>query len=64
MANPNIVQRRPAETAAPVSMALAILISAALGVDNEMTIGYIAIVVSFVPAAVTWLIEALRRRAQ
>ena len=56
----NIVRRRPAETATPVAMALAVLIARIFGVDDADTVGYIAIVVGFVPAAVTWGVN-LRR---
>jgi hypothetical protein len=60
MKNPKqLAQTRPAETATPVAMAIALLIGKALDADSE-TIGYIAIVASFVPAAVTWLVEVVR----
>jgi hypothetical protein len=51
--------RRPAETATPIVMAVALLIGKALDADAE-TVGYIAIVVAFVPAAVTWIVELAR----
>ena len=57
---PQTVQRRPAETATPIAMAVAMLLGRALGVDDPDVIGYIAIVVAFVPAAVTWLVGVIR----
>ena len=56
---PNIVRRRPAETATPVAMAVAILAGRALKLDGAST-GYVAIVVAFVPSGVTWLVATLR----
>ena len=56
----NIVQRHPAEIASPVAMAVAVLIAKAVGVDDVDTIGLIAIVVAFVPAAVTWIVATIR----
>ena len=61
MRNPkNLVSSRPAETATPVTMVVALLIAKAVGVEDPMTVGYIAIVVAFVPAAVTWLVDLIR----
>jgi len=57
---PNILQRRPTETATPVISATAMLIARVLGVDDVDTIMYITIVLSFVPSAVTWVVEQLR----
>lgn len=51
---------RPAETAG-VTTALAFLAARALGVDNDDTITGLAIVIGFVPAAVTWLVTLLRK---
>jgi hypothetical protein len=58
---PNIVQRRPAETATPVAMAVAMLIGRAFDLDAD-AIGYVAIVVAFVPAGVSWLVDTIRSR--
>lgn len=57
-----ILRSRPAETATPVAMAIALLIARAVGVDDAFTVGYIAIIVSFVPAAVTWIVNLIRSR--
>lgn len=57
----NLPRRRPAETATPVVMALAFLIAKLFGVEDVDTVGYIAIAVSFVPAAVTWCVELARK---
>jgi hypothetical protein len=59
MRKPSIVQRRPAETATPVAMAVAMLIGRAFSLDAD-TIGYVAIVVAFVPAGVSWLVDTVR----
>lgn len=56
----NVVKERPAETAAPVAMAVSMLIAKLLDVEDVDTIAYIAIVVAFVPAAVTWLVTLVR----
>lgn len=55
-----IVKNRPAETAMPITTIIAGLIAKAIGVEDTDTIFYIALVVSFVPAAVTWLVNLLR----
>ena len=59
---PKVVKERPAETASPVAMAVAMLIAKAFSVEDVDTIAYLAIVVSFVPAAVTWGIAAMRKK--
>jgi MFS family permease len=46
---------------APVAMAVALLIAKAVGVDDAYTVGYIALVVAFLPAAVTWAVELAKR---
>ena len=63
-ANPKqLVQDRPAETATPVATAAALLICKALGVDDAYTVGYVALLVSFTPAAVTWLVNLRKSKA-
>lgn len=57
---PQIVKNRPAETATPVAMAVAGLIAKIAGVEDPETVFYIAVVVSFVPAAITWLVNRFR----
>jgi hypothetical protein len=57
----NIVQRRPAETSSPVAMALAMLLASWLGAD-ETVIVPLAIVIAFLPAAVTFVVELVRNR--
>jgi hypothetical protein len=42
-------------------MAAAFLICKLLGVDDVDTIGYVAILVAFVPAAVTYLVGLARK---
>jgi hypothetical protein len=56
------VKNRPAETATPIAMILAALIAKFAGVEDEDTIIYLAVVISFVPAGVTWLVELVRNR--
>jgi hypothetical protein len=58
-----IAKSRPAETAMPIATVIAALISKLVGVEDTDTIFYIALLVSFVPAAVTWTVELMRRRA-
>lgn len=57
----NLVQRRPAESTG-VAGALALLAARLLGVDDADTIMALAIVVGFIPAAVTWIVSTLRKR--
>ena len=57
---PSVVQRHPAELGGPVAMAIAFLIGQLLGVENENTVFAIAIVLSFVPAAITWVVGLIR----
>lgn len=62
----NVVQRNPAEVATPVAMAAAVLICKAAGVEDVDTIGYVAILVAFVPTAIKFLVglERPKRRRQ
>lgn len=59
MSAPEVVTRRPAE-AAGVASAAALLVARALGVDDIATVTALAVVIGFVPAAVTWLVTILR----
>jgi hypothetical protein len=59
MATPKFIEKRPAESATPVAMAVAMLLGKAASLSTD-TIAYLAIVVSFTPAAITWLV-ALKR---
>lgn len=43
-------------------MAVAMLIAKGVGVEDADTVAYIAVVVAFVPAAVTWLVGVIRGR--
>jgi hypothetical protein len=64
MATPvNIVKQRPAETAMPVVTAVALLIGKAIGVEDTDTIAYIAIVLSFIPAVVTWIVDLRKSKS-
>jgi ABC-type nitrate/sulfonate/bicarbonate transport system permease component len=52
----NILQRHPAEASTPPAMAVAGLLCKALGVEDVDTIIYVAVLVAFVPTAVTFLV--------
>lgn len=61
MANPvEIAKDRPAETAMPIATVLAALIAKFAGVEDTDTIFYMAIVLSFIPAGVTWVVELIK----
>jgi hypothetical protein len=63
MASPvEIAKTRPAETAMPIATVLAALIARLAGVEDTDTILYMALALSFVPAAVTWCVELYRRK--
>ena len=55
-----IVKNHPAETVGPLATALAALTAGIADVDNVDTILYLAIVLSFVPAVVTWVVDMRR----
>ncbi len=62
MTNPiEIAKSRPAETAMPIATVLAALIAKLAGVEDTDTILYIALALSFIPAAVTWIVELIKR---
>lgn len=62
MANPiDIAKARPAETAMPLATVLAALVCRLLGVEDTDTILYLALVLSFVPAVVTWIVDLVRK---
>jgi hypothetical protein len=54
------VTSRPAETSAPIAVAIAYLLGRAFDLDGE-TVGYLSIVVAFVPFAVSWSVDKFRR---
>jgi len=56
----NLPTRRPAETTA-VAASLALLIANILGVDNPETLTALAVVIGFIPAIVTWIVEMRRK---
>jgi len=59
---PQIVKDHPAETAGPLAMALALFIGQLLNWDGT-TVGAFALVLSFVPAVVTWIVNLRRERS-
>jgi hypothetical protein len=58
-----LIKSRPAETAMPIATVLGALIAKLLGVEDTDTILYLALAISFVPAAVTWCVELARRKS-
>lgn len=56
-----LVKSRPAETAMPIATVFAALIAKLVGVEDTDTILYIALALSFVPAAVTWIVDLKRK---
>jgi hypothetical protein len=56
-----LVKDHPAETAMPIATIFAALIARLLGVEDTDTILYLALALSFVPAAVTWIVELVKR---
>jgi hypothetical protein len=63
MASPvELVKSRPAESAMPIATVLAALFAKLLGVEDTDTILYLALALSFVPAAVTWVVELVKKR--
>jgi hypothetical protein len=63
MANPvEIAKNRPAETAMPIATVLAALLARLSGIEDTDTILYLALALSFVPAAVTWTVELVKRK--
>lgn len=64
MVNPvETIKSRPAETAMPVATVLAALIAKLAGVEDDETILYIALAISFVPAIVTWIVDLKNRKS-
>ena len=59
----DIVKNHPAETAGPLAMALAALIASLADITDTNTILYLALVLSFVPAVVTWIVDLRRGSA-
>ena len=56
---PKIVTARPAETGA-VAVAVAVLVSRGLGLDDDGIRDALTVVVGFVPLAITWLVVTIR----
>lgn len=59
----NLVTRRPAESFTSVAGALAFLIVYFLGIADPAVYLALGIVLSFVPAAATWVVELWRGRS-
>lgn len=58
----DIIKSRPAESAMPIATVLAALIAKLAGVEDTDTILYLALALSFIPAAVTWVVELVKKR--
>ena len=58
----NIIKERPAESAMPIATVIAALIAKLAGVEDTDTILYLALALSFIPAAVTWVVELVKKR--
>jgi hypothetical protein len=58
----SVVKNHPAETAMPIATVFAALIARLLGVEDTDTILYLALALSFVPAAVTWIVELIKKK--
>lgn len=58
----NIIQRHPTEAAQPIVIVIAGLICKAIGVEDTSTIFAIALVLSFVPAAITWIVNLIKSK--
>lgn len=58
-----LIRHRPAETAMPIATVLAGLIAKIVGVEDTDTIFYIALALSFIPAAVTWIVDLRNRES-
>jgi len=58
-----VVKTRPAETTA-IAASVALLICKAAGVDDPDTLTAMAVVIGFIPAAVTWIVTLTRRRKE
>lgn len=56
-----VVKKRPAESGG-IAAAIALLIAYAVGLDNPGVITAVAVVIGFVPAAITWLVVTIRNR--
>jgi hypothetical protein len=54
-----IVERRPAETGGVVG-AVGLLVSKVAGIEDPDTLVAIGVLVGFVPAGITWLVETVR----
>ena len=50
---------RPAETGG-IAASVALLVAHALGVNDPTTVVAIGVVIGFVPAAITWVVELVR----
>jgi len=55
------ITNHPAETAMPIATVLAALIAKLVGVEDTDTILYLALALSFIPAAVTWVVNLVRK---
>lgn len=59
----NLAKTRPAETTAAAA-AIALLITKLLGVDDADVLVALGIVIGFIPAIVTWIVELVRGKTE
>ena len=57
-----LIKTRPAESSG-VAAAIALLICNLLGVKDPNTLTALAIIIGFIPAAVTWIVELSRGKS-
>ena len=59
-----ILKDHPAETSAPLAVAVAWLIAWMFEIDSRDWVLAVAVVLSFVPALVTWVVDARQEKAR
>lgn len=64
MKRPQIAKKRPAETATGVAGSIAALLVLAFDIDNPAVVAPLVVVIGFVPAAITWLVNTIRGEAE
>jgi mannose/fructose/N-acetylgalactosamine-specific phosphotransferase system component IIC len=55
------MKSRPAETGAAVAAAVSVLIAWLAHIDDATVIAAMAVVIGFVPAAITWVVTTTRK---
>jgi hypothetical protein len=60
----NVATRRPAETATGVAGAIAALIIAIFGISDPAIIAPLAVIIGFIPTAITWIVDLVVKTRQ